>query len=164
MRLWKHLFIIPWGIISTSSYFWTSKWLNATNASMTLHTGDSVIALCLIIKALEQQAVPSMVRWMHVAQRGCSTASSWELMGTEPLRLEGTSGMPTGSHSRLPTSTLLQGWRLHNNIGAICSNIKSSSHWKKVFLHSESVFCVSLCAEMVKWMHKAHAKWRQVLL
>lgn len=150
------IFINPRDIISTSLYFWMSKWLNATNASITLQAGDSVITLYLIINALEQQAVPSIVRWMHGAQRGCwitaALQAGWELMGTEPLRLEG-SGTSMVSHSRQPISTLLQGWRLHNWSEqpvqlhwATCSRVKSSSHQKRVFLTFRWCFlCFSLC-------------------
>lgn len=169
------IFITPWDIISTSLYFWMSKWLNATNASITLHAGDSVIILYLITNALEQQAVPSMLRWMDVAQRGCwitaALQAGWELMGTEPLRLEG-SGMSMVSCSRQPISTLLQGWRLHNwreqpaqLHWATSSRVKSSSHWKRVFSYIQMVFSVfQFVLRQWKLMHKAQARWRQVVL
>lgn len=159
------IFIIPWDIISTSSYSGMTKWLNATNASITLHTGDSVTALCLIIDALEQQAVPSVVRWMHAAQGGCwitaALQAGWELMGTEPLRLEGTSWMSTASHSRLAISTLLQGQRLHNCTEQSAPML-NHPHTER-FVYIQMVFSVyQFVLKWWKWMHKAQAKWRQV--
>lgn len=147
MKLWKYLFIIPWDIVSTLYIF---EWLNATNASIALHAGDSVITFYLIMNALEQQAVPSMFRWMHVAQRGCWITAAlqveWELMGTEVGRhfwdVQGKLQQIAHLHSPPRVETPQLHW-------ATCSNVKSSSHWKKFFLHSDGVFCVSVCAETV---------------
>lgn len=92
-KLWKYLFIIPWDVVLTSLYFWMNKWLNTTNASITRHAGDSIITLYLTIDALEQQAVPSRVRWMHVAQGG-----HWITAALQAVRTEGHRTTEAGRH------------------------------------------------------------------
>lgn len=167
-KLRKYLFIIPWDIILTSLYFWMSNWLSATNASITLHAGDSVIALSLIINASEQQAVPSTVRWMHTAQGGCWISAAlqvnwwaqnhWGWQALPGCPWSGTAGCPSPPSSRDGHSTS----GVSNLLSCSEQPAPGANHphaETKFFLHSDGVFCVPVCAETVKVMHKAQARW-----
>lgn len=106
MKVWKYQFIIPWDTASTSLHFWISKQLNGTKATVLLHIHDWVIVLYLIMNALQQQAVLSMVRWMHVAQRGCwitaATHTSWATHGKRTTEVGRHFWSSRVSCSRLP--------------------------------------------------------------
>lgn len=148
MKLWKYLFIIPWDTASTFLYSWVSEQLNGTKASVLLHISDIVIILYLIINALQQQAMLSMFRWMHVAQRGCwitaAVQAGWATDGNQMAEV--------GRHfwrsrvSRLPRAISSSVLSISKDGDCNCSeqpaSMSNHSHSKKSFSYVQMVFSV----------------------
>lgn len=152
MKLWKYLFIIPWDTASMSLYFWISKQLNGTKASVLFHISDLVIISYLIINALQQQAMLSMFKWMHDTQTECwitaAVQPGWATEGHQTAEVGRRFWRSRVGCSRLPraisSSVLSISKHLHNcsEQPAPMLNHLHSKKKKKSFSCIQMVFSV----------------------